>query len=241
LTPQFSVVVPAYHEADYLPRLLDSLDVARSRFHGSAAAIEIIVADNISTDATAVVARSRGCRVVDVKKRAIGAARNGAAVAATGAIGCYFDTDIRIHPDTFNAIAVHMATGKHVGGAAGWVAERMPLGLVLTTALVRSLTWLAGVNAGVVFCRADVFRAIGGYNEARRFGEDVEFLRTMRKAAKQRGLRTFWSKRTPAVVTTRKFDHHGDWHMFAMGLWVLRNRSVEKTVDDCRYNDDERF
>jgi glycosyltransferase involved in cell wall biosynthesis len=237
----FSIVIPAYNEAQYLPRLLDSIEAARARFHGDADAIEVVVANNMSTDATAAVARSRGCSVVEVKKRAIAAARNGGAAAATGAILCFVDADIRIHPDTFKAIADCMAKGKYVGGAAGWVLERVSLGLVLTTALVRSLTWLAGVNAGVVFCRADVFRAIGGYNETRRFGEDVEFFLAMRKAAKLRGLKTLWSTKTPAIVSTRKFDRHGDWHMFAMALWVLRNRSLKKTVDDYWYNDDERF
>jgi len=239
--PALSIVVPAYNEAAYLPHLLDSIDEARRRYRGGGDSIEIVVANNMSTDGTAAVARSRGCIVVDVQKRAIAAARNGGAAVATGEILCFVDADLRVHPDTFNAIADCMQTGKYVGGAGGWVLERSSLGLAVTTLIVRSLTWLARVNGGVVFCRADVFRAIGGYNENRRFAEDVEFFLAMRKAAKERRLKTLWSTRTPAVVSTRKFDRRGDWHMLAMGFWVLRHRSVDKMVDDYWYDEDKRF
>lgn len=233
--------MPAYNEAAYLPHLLDSIDLARARYRGTADAIEVVVANNMSTDGTADVARLRGCTVVDVPKRAIAAARNGGAAAAAGEILCFVDADLRIHPDTFNAIADRMATGKYVGGATDWGLERSSLGLAVTTAIVRALTWPIRVNGGVVFCRADVFRAIGGYNENKRFAEDVEFFLAMRRAAKERGLTTLWSTRTPAVVSTRKFDRYGDWHMFAMGLWVWRNRSLDKTVDSYWYDEEQRF
>jgi len=239
--PTLSVIVPAFNEAAYLPHLLDSIEVTRSRFDGAADAIEVIVANNGSTDATAEIARSRGCRVVDVEKRAIACARNGGASVASGATLCFVDADIRIHPDTFIAIAKRMQSGTIVGGATGWLLERRSPGLIATTFVVRALTWLARVNAGVVFCRADVFHAIGGYNENRRFGEDVEFFMAMRRAGKRSGMKTIWSTRTPAIVSTRKFDRHGDWHMFAMGLWVLRNRSLDKTVENYWYNKDARF
>jgi glycosyltransferase involved in cell wall biosynthesis len=237
----FSVIVPAYNEAAYLPHLLDSIDAARSDFRGDPDAIEVVVANNMSTDDTAAIARSRGCTVVDVHKRAIAAARNGGAAVAKGAVLCFVDADLRIHRDTFNAIALAMETGRYVGGGSDWVLERQSAGLAVTRFVVRALTWLARVNGGVVFCRADVFRTIGGYNENRRFAEDVEFFLAMRHVAKERGLTTLWSTHTPAIVSTRKFDRHGDWHMFAMGLWIWRNRSLDKTVDGYWYDEETRF
>ena len=60
MTPRYSVVIPAYNEEKLLGRLLDSLDVARAAY-GNADAIEVIVADNMSTDMTAEIARMRGC------------------------------------------------------------------------------------------------------------------------------------------------------------------------------------
>jgi glycosyltransferase involved in cell wall biosynthesis len=239
--PLFSVIVPAFNEADYLPRLLDSIDAARARFRSGRDAVEVVVADNRSSDTTAAIAAARGCRVVGVEKRCIAAARNGGASVASGKILCFVDADTRIHPDTFEAIANRMTTGRIVGGASGWTLERRSAGLVVTSAIARLLTWAGGINTGVVFCRADVFREIGGYNEARRFAEDVEFYWAMRAAGKHAGLHTIRQTGTPAVISARKFDRHGDWHMLYMWFWIIRNRSLGKTVDDYWYNAAKRF
>ena len=64
--PRCSLVIPAYNEARLLPRLLDSVDAARSRYKGS---VQVIVADNASTDKTAAIAAARGCEVARVEKR----------------------------------------------------------------------------------------------------------------------------------------------------------------------------
>src|SRR2546423_14621481 len=101
---RFSVIIPAYNEEQYLPRLLDSIEVARSHHSGGRDQIEVIVADNDSTDATAAVASKRGARVVHVAKRRIAAARNGGALAGQGEILCFIDADSAIHPQTFEVI-----------------------------------------------------------------------------------------------------------------------------------------
>ena len=63
MLPRFSLITPAYNEEQLLGRLLDSVDAARANY-GSADAIEVIVADNVSTDRTAAIAVSRACRVI---------------------------------------------------------------------------------------------------------------------------------------------------------------------------------
>lgn len=240
-TVRFSVVVPAFNEAQYLPRLLDSVDAARARFDAGPEAVEVVVADNGSTDATAEVALARGCRVAPVERRAIAAARNGGAAMATGEYLCFVDADTRIHADTFTAMNSFVRAGGCAGGSTGWRMERNSPGIFCTTLVARFLTWMAGANGVFVFCRRDLFHEIGGYNEAKRYAEDVEFFRAMRKAAKKHGLNVVWNTGTPATVSARKFDRHGDWHMFYMGFWILRNRSLNKTVDNYWYNDSERF
>ncbi len=58
--PRISLVIPAWNEAEFLPRLLDSVDVARERFASGPEEVEVIVADNGSTDGTGALARERG-------------------------------------------------------------------------------------------------------------------------------------------------------------------------------------
>src|ERR1700757_501797 len=124
---RFSVVIPAYNEEKYLPRLLDSIDAARANYSRGRDQIEVIVADNDSTDRTAEVAVAHGARVVHVAKRRIAAARNGGARVARGEILCFIDADSSIHPRTFEAIDGAMNTGRYVWGVTGGRMERMSL------------------------------------------------------------------------------------------------------------------
>lgn len=138
--PRYSLVVPAFNEANWLNGLLDTVDIARRQYRGGVDSIEVIVADNTSTDATAAIAHERGCRVAHVEKRAISAARNGGAAIATGEIVCFIDADSRIHAETFNAIDDVMASQRVIVGTSTVHPDRWSIGL--------ALTWLAGLCDG---------------------------------------------------------------------------------------------
>src|SRR6266853_978654 len=129
---KFSVIIPAYNEEQYLPRLLDSIELARSNYSGGATAVEVIVADNDSTDHTAEIALARGARVVKVAKRRIAAARNGGARAGAGEILCFIDADSAIHPQTFDEVDGAMKSGRYVWGVTGATMERWSVPLFIT-------------------------------------------------------------------------------------------------------------
>src|SRR5439155_10074936 len=133
------------NEARYLPRLLDSIKVARANFSGGADEIEVIVANNQSTDATAEVAAAHGARVVTVDRRRIAAARNGGGHAARGEILCFIDADSALHPQTFTAIDHTMSTGRFVGGATGIRLERKSLGLLAAYCGCMTLVVVVGI------------------------------------------------------------------------------------------------
>jgi glycosyltransferase involved in cell wall biosynthesis len=86
--PRFSVVIPAYNEADFIGGCLESL--LTQDFQGP---YEIIVVDNNSTDGTADLARSYGVTVVHQPKAGVCSARQCGTAAANGEIVVSTDAD----------------------------------------------------------------------------------------------------------------------------------------------------
>jgi glycosyltransferase involved in cell wall biosynthesis len=237
-----SLVIPAYNESLLLPRLLDSVDVARERYVGGRDAVEVIVSDNGSTDDTASIAATRGCRVVPVAKRLIAAARNGGAQVATGELLCFVDADMQVHPETFNAISRTLTGDRFVGGSTGGRLERWSVGIALTYAALYPLIALLRMDTGVVFCRRDDFRIVGEYDESRPIGEDVAFLMALRRLGKKRRQRLIRLTEVRTIVSMRKFDQHGDWHFLRMlptGVVALFRPSLAtKIANKFWYTDD---
>lgn len=231
-----SLIIPAFNEEAYLPRLLDTVDRARAHYRSGADAVEVIVADNASADGTARIAAARGCRVVPVAHRGIAIARNGGAAAARGEILAFVDADHRIHPDTFNEID-RVLTDRVIGGTTGIRFERRSLGIACTYGLLLALgIAIRGIrhprdlalDTGVVFCRRKDFEELGGYREEMMFAEDIRLLLDLRKMARRRGQRLTRGTNAPSIFSTRKFDTWGDWHYFTMppriGWDLLRSR-----------------
>jgi glycosyltransferase involved in cell wall biosynthesis len=228
--PDISLVIPAWNEAARLPRLLDSVAVARGRYAGR---VEVIVADNGSTDATAAIAAAAGARVVAVEKRCIAASRNGGAAVATAPILAFVDADSVLHPDVFGAVAAAMARPRTLGGASRVTLERWSTGILVTCALMLPIVWLTNFDTGLVFWRRADFEALGGYDESRLFAEDVDFLWRLRRLGRTRGQRLVRLRGVRTVTSTRKFDARGDWHyltqMPAVAWKLLRDH---RTADE---------
>lgn len=229
--PRISLVVPAHDEERWLPRLLDSVDRAREAYGQGDQAVEVIVADNASTDGTHDVAESRGCLVEVVERRSIAAVRNGGARVARGGILAFADADTRLHPRTFHVIDALLADEDVIGGATGVVFERSSPGIRCTHAmLVLVAMMLRGVrtrrplslDSGVVFCRREDFFEVGGYREDLLFAEDVGLLLALTRLARARAQTWMSGTDARAVSSARKFDRYGDWHFFRMPWHILR-------------------
>jgi glycosyltransferase involved in cell wall biosynthesis len=232
-THRLSLIIPAYNEERLLPRLLSTVDEARRAYGRGPEAIQVIVADNGSTDRTSEIAAAHGCELVTVEERRIASVRNGGAGRAEGDILCFVDADTQIHPQTFNKIERALATGRVVAGATGVRLERWSLGIAVTYALFMPFVWTLRMDTGVVFCRRDDFERIGGYDERRSFGEDVQLLFDLRRIGRERGQRLTRLRTVKAIASTRKFDAFGDWHYFTelAKLIPLMVRSPNATSD----------
>ena len=238
---RISLIIPARNEEHYLPRLLDTVEVALNGYRHGPDAIEVIVADNVSTDNTVAIARARGCCIATVEKRVIAAVRNGGATAASAPILAFVDADARIHPETFNAIDDAMSSGRYVAGASGVTLERMSPGIAVTYAVLVGFVWLTGMDTGVTFYRREAFDEIGGYRETMLFAEDIRIFFDHRRWGRRRGLRLTRTRQAKAIFSMRKFDERGDWHYVTHMItlpfrWLLLRRSAERLVREYWYD-----
>ena len=109
----YTVVVPAYNEADWLPATLAAIQAAmvRQSFTG-----EVVVCDNNSSDDTAEIAASHGAQVVFEAHNQISLARNRGAREARGRYLNFVDADTLISPRLLSAALTCMEDGGCVGG-----------------------------------------------------------------------------------------------------------------------------
>lgn len=208
----FSVIIPAFNEARYLPATLTAVRKAEE-FLGES--VEIIVADNESTDATAEVAREYGARVVTVGIHCIAAVRNQGAAAATGKYLVFCDADNHMSPDMLAAIKGKMDTCRYVGGGITRARyERESRGIRLTHALVNLGVRASGLSMFLFYCTAESFQGAGGFDETRLSAEDFDFAKRLRRYGKSRGLGYANLAEGELVMSARKFNEYGDWALF---------------------------
>jgi cellulose synthase/poly-beta-1,6-N-acetylglucosamine synthase-like glycosyltransferase len=114
----FSVVIPALNAQATLRQCLESL--RREPVPEGFAEIEIILADNGSTDATRDIARSfEGVRVINCPTLGPGAARNAGIAAARGEVIACVDSDCEVDPGWASALAGAFARDSKLGAVGG--------------------------------------------------------------------------------------------------------------------------
>ena len=110
--PAVSVIVAAYHSAEFLPRCLEALE--RQSFRD----FETIVVNSSPEDRTAaVVARYPGVRLYQSPERLLPhAARNVGVSMATGACFAFTDADCQADPEWLAELVAAHAAGRHILG-----------------------------------------------------------------------------------------------------------------------------
>ena len=177
MMPLVSVVVPSHNRAGLLRRTLGSILAQRL------ADLEVIVVDDGSTDDTAAVAAGAGPRVVVLRNRqpaGVSAARNQGIAVARGVWIAFCDDDDLWSPDK---LARQLEAAEHA--RADWVYagdvnvdERLrilsggpPPDPANVMALLTRWNPIASGGSNVVV-RAQVLRAVGGFDPGLRRTED---------------------------------------------------------------------
>ncbi|HVF46914.1 MAG TPA: glycosyltransferase [Pyrinomonadaceae bacterium] len=212
---KLSVIVPAFNEAKYLGATLEAIAVATEK---AAKGLELIVVDNASSDATALIAKEGGARVISETTRNISRVRNAGATYATGDVLIFIDADTRVPGELFERIEQAMRDERCMGGAVA--VDYDPF----------ERWWMRFYAAGwkfwgkvfnmkqgaAQFCRRSIFVELGGFDETIFLGEDVEFYWRLSRLAERRGGRLEFIEDMSVVTSSRRFDKMSLWRTLVL-------------------------
>ena len=226
MPPRVGVVVPCKDEGTTIERCLLALraqDPAPDR---------IVVVDNGSTDGSLEIARRLADEVLEVPEGRISTLRNlGAKAVGDAGVVAFVDADCEVAPGWLAAALAALEHADLVGSRslaapdAPWVAARWAV-VEERTAHGASLLWSQHLAA-----RADTFARLGGFDEGRPTGEDVD---TSRRVQESGGRVEF----VPGMVAV----HHGfpadlprflrreRWHTRAPGWYGRMSRKSRLLV-----------
>lgn len=203
-----SVIIPAFNEETELPICLDTVHEVFATIVGEDKdfAWELIVCDNNSTDRTAELAKAAGAHVVFEPINQIAKARNAGASVATGDWFLFIDADSRLHVDSIRDMLRQIQGGRCGGGGCFVRMDDAPrwgkLGIGFWNTLSRCMNWAAG---SFVFCRADGFREVDGFDEKYFAAEELYFSNALKKWCRNQGLTFVILRKQPHASSSRKF------------------------------------
>jgi len=205
-----SFIIPAHNEEALLGRTLSAV-------HESARVLgetyEVIVANDTSTDRTAVIALEHNARVVAVNRRQIAATRNAGVTAATGDLFIFVDADTVVTPRVLRA-ALRLLRGGAVGGGCSIrIDGRLPpYAMVLERLLQMVAPWIGLAGGCFLFCTRQAYLKAGGFNEALYAAEEVAFARRLKRQGRFVILREF------VITSGRKLRAYTGLELVRLGV-----------------------
>jgi GT2 family glycosyltransferase len=175
-----SFIIPVRNDAARLDRCLKSILNTRTT-----STIELIVADNGSTDRSVAVARQYGAMVLILADLTVSELRNRASSAASGGVLAFVDADHEIGPEWIEA-ALDALRDARVGAVGALYTA--PVGSWVQSAYgaLRGNTvgrtdavWL---GSGNLVIRRDAFEAVNGFDASLEACEDVDLCQKLRAA-----------------------------------------------------------
>lgn len=218
-----SFVIPAYNEEFFLPHTIQELKSAITR-SGVFKDWEIIVVDNNSSDRTDEIALELGAIVVQEPIRHIARARNTGASRARFEVIIFLDADTAVAAETLRQAQEALFSGQAYGGGAlikfDDHQDRFFLGIVIPAFwnwISKTFRFAAG---SFIFCTKKDFISTGGFPQSMYAGEELGFIRKLKKINRESKGRFLILTNPPVVTSSRKLDWHGNWQM-ALYLLML--------------------
>jgi glycosyltransferase involved in cell wall biosynthesis len=184
-TPDYSIVIPAYNEAEVISGTLEQAQQAMACTHLLG---ELIVVDNNSDDATPALALAGGARVVAEPVNQISRARNAGAQAAKGRYLVFVDADTQLSDRLLSAALQNLTQRDCVGGGALIAADRTAsAGTQRIIDGWNHLSRFTRTAAGCfIYCQRDAFVAVGGFSEKVYASEEIGLSRALKRYARGR-------------------------------------------------------
>lgn len=209
-TVKISIVIPAFNEEKLIASTLAAVAEAVRAFADLGWAAELVVCDNNSTDKTGAIAREHGAVVVFEPQNQIARARNTGAKAATGDWLVFVDADSRPSRELFADMAAQIQKDVYIGGGSAVRMDESHLALNLLTGVWNLISRLNKWAAGsFIFCQAEAFRAIGGFDLELYASEEIEFSKRLKKLGRQRGKGFVILRKHPLLTSARKVHLYG--------------------------------
>lgn len=213
----YSIIIPAYNEEDYLAKTLTALQEAMSQVELKG---ETIVVDNNSNDGTAEIAKAHGVKVVFETINQISRARNAGAKEAQGRYLIFVDADTLIPKELLQQALSNLETGKIIGGGA-CVAGDIPLHFSMQL-LLNGWNWISiatrNAAGSFIYCQREAFEEIGGFSEAVYASEEIWLSRNLKKLGKKRNQTFKIIKQPPFITSMRKMQWYSPLRIY---LYVL--------------------
>jgi len=211
---ELSIVIPTLNEEKYLPKLLDSL---KGQTYDD---YEIIVADSASEDNTVTIAKSYGAKVLNIGRMGPGNGRNEGAKKAHGKYLLFLDADVVLPKKDFlwNFIGEVKYENLKLANCFHFLYPFNVLDIpanITINLYFKAYSFISPIVPGFfIFVEKGVFDAVGGFDEAIRVGEDVDFVRRAHKHADFKMLNTY------IYFSNRRFEREGRMKMYATYIYV---------------------
>ncbi|MEC4677911.1 MAG: glycosyltransferase [Nitrospirota bacterium] len=202
--PYYSIIIPAYNEAEWLPQTLQNLrDVMDTiNFPG-----EIIVVDNNSNDPTAEIAKIHGARLTFEAINQISRARNAGARIALSEYLIFLDADTRISEALLRTALKNLEQG-HCGGGTTITFDRPtgPYARLVLGAWTAISVYFKLAAGSFIYCRRDAFEQIGGFSEKLYAAEEIRLSSDLKKWGKTHKRSFKMITDAPVITSARKLD-----------------------------------
>lgn len=217
----YSVIIPAYNEADFLTQSLAAIKKSMGSIQGLKG--EVIVVDNNSNDNTALIAKNNGAKVVFEKNNQISRARNTGAKNAKGQYLIFIDADTLICPDLLNAALTNLLSGKSCGGGSLINYDiKLPFFAQKAMAFWNWFSVKFNFAAGsFIYCLKKSYEDISGFSEFVYAGEEIWFSKKLKIWGRKKNMSFKIIKEYPVTTSGRKLEWFSAFQIISQFLIMI--------------------